>query len=69
MTRAPFRPREWPRLSILNPRFRYVDAAHTDIAATFARVREEMSTTKTHESVASVSKLHVATAVQPRGKA
>lgn len=31
-----------PPRSILSQEFRYIDAAHTDVAATFRRIRREM---------------------------
>jgi hypothetical protein len=30
--------------SILSPRFRYVPATHTDLARTFARIRQQLRT-------------------------
>lgn len=30
-----------PRIPITSPEFKYVDAAHTDLSATFKRIRRE----------------------------
>lgn len=38
-----------PRNSLLNPNFRYVPAAKTNIRATFRRVRAEMERQQQHE--------------------
>lgn len=39
----PLKPGNVPRTSLLHPEFRYVSSTHTDLRATFARVREELA--------------------------
>jgi len=36
-----------PIIPITNPAFKYIDAAHTDIKKTFARIRREQEKTAT----------------------